>query len=240
MAESPPSPLKWSAQFAVASSRTKLSGDKILLPPSALEQLLSASTAHVAEQTRRDLPTYDPYNSSVYSAYRQAESQYQDQRQQLPHPLTFRLVNSDSGRVVYAGIREFSADEGEVVLSPFLLEALGVKLEDIKSVEDNMEVDGEELAGVPSLERLKITVHLKELPCSVPGAFVSFAAIRFKVSRACSSFRASISTSKSVSTTQIPSDSGLKPSTRNLNSSFFPLASRPPGTIKTSLFVIVV
>lgn len=169
MAESPPSPLKWSAQFAIASSRTKLSGDKILLPPSALEQLLSASTAHVAEQTRRDLPTYDPYNSSVYSAYRQAESQYQDQRQQLPHPLTFRLVNSDSGCVVYAGIREFSADEGEVVLSPFLLEALGVKLEDIKSVEDNMEVDGEELAGVPSLERLKITVHLKELP---KGEFV--------------------------------------------------------------------
>lgn len=169
MANSPPASLKWSAQFAIASSRTVLSGDKILLPPSALEQLLSASSAQVAEQTRRDLPAYDPYNSSVYSAYRQAESQYQDQRQQLPHPLTFRLVNSDNGSVVFAGIREFSANEGEVVLSPFLTETLGIKLEDIKQKEDVMEVDGEEVKDVASKGGPHVTVHVKELP---KGEFV--------------------------------------------------------------------
>lgn len=144
MADSPPPPLTWSAQFTVASSKTVLGGDKILLPPSALEQLLSASSAHVAEHTRRHLPTYDPYNSSTFSAYRQAESQYQDQRQQLPHPLTFRVVNPENGRVVYAGIREFSAEEGKVSLSPFLSEALGIH------------GDG--------MDECNITVHLKELP----------------------------------------------------------------------------
>lgn len=164
----PPPPMQWTAQFTIASSRTKLSGDKILLPPSALEQLLSASSAHSAAQARRDLPAYDPYNSSTYSAYRQAESQYQDHRQQLPHPLTFRLVNPDSGRVVYAGIREFSADEGKIVLSSFLAEALGINPEDIKQDHDGMDVDAEEgtteLAIGPN-----ITVHLKQLP---KGEFV--------------------------------------------------------------------
>ena len=125
MAESTSS-LRWSAQYTIANSpRSKqLPGDKILLPPSALEALLSASANAAAESSRRDLPAYDPYNSATYSAYRQAESQYQDQRHQLPYPLTFRLVNPENGRVVYAGIREFSAEDGEVILSSFLLEAL--------------------------------------------------------------------------------------------------------------------
>lgn len=165
MADSPPPPsLTWSAQFAVSGSGTVLSGDKILLPPSALEQLLSASSSHAAEKTRRDLPAYDPYNSSTFSAYRQAESQYQDQRQQLPYPLTFRLVNSESGRVVYAGIREFSADEGKVGLSPFLAEALGIKVEDIMHIRDDMVNDSEEKTAVTSALGSKITVHLKQLP----------------------------------------------------------------------------
>jgi hypothetical protein len=120
--------MRWSAQFTVTKNHrsAQLPGDKILLPQSALENLLSASANAAAESSRRDLPAYDPYNSSTYSAYRQAESQYQDQRHQLPYPLTFRLVNPENGRVVHAGIREFSAEEDEAVLSPFLLEALGI------------------------------------------------------------------------------------------------------------------
>ncbi|KAI7402381.1 hypothetical protein KC328_g2799, partial [Hortaea werneckii] len=90
MAETPE--LTWSAQYQLSSIRSQgLPGDKILLPPSALEALLSASANLAAETARRDLPAYDPYNSSTYSAYRRAESEYQDHRHQLPHPLTFRL-----------------------------------------------------------------------------------------------------------------------------------------------------
>ncbi|KAK4619909.1 hypothetical protein CLAFUW4_11168 [Fulvia fulva] len=178
MTESPPPALKWSAQFTVtaASTTQTLPGDKILLPPSALEQLLGASSHAAAESARRDLPQYDPYNSSTYSAYRQAESQYQDQRQQLPYPLTFRLVNPENGRVVYAGIREFSAGENELTVSPFLLESLGLKAEDLAQHEDVIIVDDDEEEDEdekkdekPAKSVPTITVHAKQLP---KGTFV--------------------------------------------------------------------
>ncbi|KAF7195420.1 Ubiquitin fusion degradation protein 1 [Pseudocercospora fuligena] len=164
--------LKWSAQYTVtAPSRSHpLPGDKILLPPSALEALLSASSNLAAETARRDLPQYDPYNSATYSAYRQAESQYQDQKQQLPYPLTFRLVNPEKGRVVYAGIREFSASEGHVVLSSFLLETLGLNAGDLQQHEDAMQIDeGDNTSAANGVSGPQITVHARQLP---KGTFV--------------------------------------------------------------------
>ncbi|KAK3072437.1 hypothetical protein LTR53_006805 [Teratosphaeriaceae sp. CCFEE 6253] len=166
MAEPPQTLLKWSAQYTLSRSHhTPLSGDKILLPPSALEALLSASSTSAAESARSDLPAYDPYNSATYSAYRQAESQYQDQRQQLPYPLTFRLVNPENGRVVYAGIREFSAEEGEVVLSPFLRETLGLK----DDTRGEIPIDGEDGEAIGDVQSPIITIHAKQLP---KGTFV--------------------------------------------------------------------
>ena len=166
MTDSPQPSLKWSAQFTIsASSRSQsLPGDKITLPPSALENLLSASSALAAENARHDLPAYDPYNSATFSAYRQAEAQYEDQRQQLPYPLTFRLVNPENGRVVYAGIREFSAEEGEAELSPFLKKALSLKSEESSTVD---RIDAEETTN--GVTRPLITVHAKQLP---KGTFV--------------------------------------------------------------------
>lgn len=173
MTDSPPPALKWTSQYtATAPSITHpLSGDKILLPPSALEQLLSASSNAAAESARRDLPQYDPYNSATFSAYRQAESQYQDQRQQLPYPLTFRLVNAENGKVVYAGIREFSAEEGQVVLSPFLVESLGLHTDELHKSNDLMDIQDAEDNGVPTKtpEGPKVTVHARQLP---KGTFV--------------------------------------------------------------------
>ncbi|PPJ59363.1 hypothetical protein CBER1_05800 [Cercospora berteroae] len=170
MTESPIPSLKWTGQYTVSApvSGQKLSGDKILLPPSALEQLLSASSNAAAENARRDLPQYDPYNSSTYSAYRQAESQYQDQRQQLPYPLTFRLVNPENDRVVYAGIREFSAEEGHLVLSPFLHETLGIPVTPTKHGKE-MEVDEADDMGHSGASGPTITIHARQLP---KGTFV--------------------------------------------------------------------
>jgi hypothetical protein len=124
--------LSWSSPYRVAptSRSTKgLPGDKILLPPSALEQLLAASTVTVAAT---DLPhtPFDPFNPYSLAAARQERSQWRDTQQQLPQPLTFRLVNPKTGNVVHAGIREFSADEGEIGLSPFLMGALGLKAQE--------------------------------------------------------------------------------------------------------------
>jgi hypothetical protein len=124
--------LSWSSPYRVAptSRITKsLPGDKILLPPSALEQLLAASTVATTVSDYSNTP-YDPFNPYSLAAARQERSQWRDTQQQLPHPLTFRLVNPKTGNVVHAGIREFSADEGEIGLSPFLRTALGLKQEE--------------------------------------------------------------------------------------------------------------
>jgi len=112
--------LTWSAQLHVApQSRTKrLQGDKITLPQSALEGLLAAAPVVAVQNgvSRHYTPNFDPFNQYSFAAERHARDVFAEQQHQLPHPLTFRLVNSNNRRVVYAGIREFSAEEGEIGL----------------------------------------------------------------------------------------------------------------------------
>lgn len=129
MSSEPEVELQWSAQFTVNSTprASALPGDKILLPPSALEQLLAAAPVVTVDSNRPHTTAFDPFNPYTFANEQRARAQLADRFQQLPHPLTFRLVNPENGRAVYAGIREFSAEEGEVVLSPFLKEALGLE-----------------------------------------------------------------------------------------------------------------
>lgn len=184
--------LTWSSSYTVsARSSQALPGDKILLPPSALEQLLAASTVTV---THSNTPSnFDPFNPYSLAAARQEASQWRDTQQQLPHPLTFRLVNPENGNVVFAGIREFSAEEGQIVLSPFLAESLGIS-EKLKekaeaspgtngdpekggSKEDPMDLTGEnedsedpidlareKIADLKTTDEIRIVVHAKQLP----------------------------------------------------------------------------
>src|SRR6266702_4493061 len=167
-----PISLTWSSQFSVAppSRASSIPGDKILLPPSTLEQLLAAAPVVATESSSGPhTTTFDPFNPSTYTAERQARAQFQDSQQQLPHPRTFRVVNPQNGRVVYAGIREFSAEEGEVVVSKFLRESLG--LEDSeghmtpKSTggnsgdHDEVTVNGVEQLAVNGNSVQKLTIH---------------------------------------------------------------------------------
>lgn len=168
--------LTWSSQFTVAhSSRsTKLPGDKILLPPSALEKLLAAAPIVTTDANHPHITAFDPFNPYTFAAERQARSQFQDRHQQLPHPLTFRLVNPNNDRVVYAGIQEFSAEEGEIVLSSFLEEALGLETKSAESSrKGSPDGDTDMVDGVEKLEAdsasVQITVHAKQLP---KGTFV--------------------------------------------------------------------
>lgn len=169
--------LKWSDTFRVASSseysKKDLKGDKIILPQSALEQLLAASTSSASAANGS---AYNPYTS-----IRPQHAFYADSQQQLPHPLMFRLVNQENGNFVYAGIREFSAQDGEVLLSSYLMEALGIRDGDNKkpasgsgsTSEDAINLsdgdgDGDgEGVGVIGTERSssppRITVHAKQL-----------------------------------------------------------------------------
>ena len=169
--------LSWTGVFNVAPKSNKaLPGDKILLPQSALEQLLSASTVAVPSSNRANALAFDPFNPYSLAAARAEQSQWRDTQQQLPHPLTFRLVNAANGNVVHAGIREFSAEEGEVGLSPFLLEALGVVQPEAKARRKAVSIHSDD-EGTPDApidltddiedvkeEPPKITVHAKQLP----------------------------------------------------------------------------
>ncbi|KAL0933597.1 ubiquitin fusion degradation protein [Colletotrichum truncatum] len=154
--------LKWSAPFAVLppskSASKDLRGDKILLPQSALEQLLAASPRPTVH-SNSTFTSYDPFNP--YD--RQQQGAYGDTSQQLPNPLMFRLVNQQNGNVVYAGIREFSAEEGEIALGPYLMEALGLLPSDFGN-----EGTGDEpidlTADMAYDAQPRVMVHAKQLP----------------------------------------------------------------------------
>ncbi|KIH92546.1 ubiquitin fusion degradation protein [Sporothrix brasiliensis 5110] len=123
--------------------RRRPQGDKILLPPSALEGLLSAA-ARARQQAnsaasssngsryggRSAFGSLDDFHSFGYGRGGGASG---GDGYDLPQPLTFRLASASTGKSVYAGIREFSAREGEVVLSDYLTRALGLGLDESKS-----------------------------------------------------------------------------------------------------------
>lgn len=170
---SEPAALNWSAPFTVAPTShitQNLPGDKILLPPSALQQLLAASPVVPALDSVGHT-AFDPFNPYSLAAARQQASQWRDTQQQLPHPLTFRLVNSETGNVVYAGIREFSAEEGQIGLSPSLAEALGIKTTPTRVASSNLDLGRGDLAEPIDLteendveEVGRVMVHAKQLP----------------------------------------------------------------------------
>ncbi|KAK4221037.1 ubiquitin fusion degradation protein UFD1-domain-containing protein [Podospora fimiseda] len=159
MASGQSTQLNWSASLRVVHpssvSSKGLQGDKILLPQSALEQLLSASTtSSTAPSTSHTFTAFDRFNPYSLDARRDA-SQYQETYQQLPHPLMFQLVNQNNGNTVFAGIREFSAEEDEVALSQYLIDALGIQEEEILSPNEQDETvnDG-----------IRITIKARQLP----------------------------------------------------------------------------
>lgn len=169
----PPS-LKWSTQLSVLSpdSTPPLRGDKIILPPSALEQLLSAATVIVPSISQSQTSTFDPYNPYSFAAERQAREQLVERQQQLPHPLTFRLVNPENGRTLFAGIREFSAKEHEVGISKYLREALGISdTESLGGADESNNVIGKQETETNGTKAPapRLTVHVQELS---KGTFV--------------------------------------------------------------------
>ncbi|KAI9804831.1 MAG: hypothetical protein M1825_001199 [Sarcosagium campestre] len=173
--------LIWSTQLSVTRSTppsSSLSGDKISLPPSALEQLLSAATTITTEldpeSSRPSVTTFDPFNPHSYASGRDVNALGAERQQILPQPLTFRLVNPKNGRIVYAGIKEFSAEEGEVGLSPFLQKALDLTDKSTSKTEANgisshassglIRSPRSQTDGTAPLIEAKLTIHAAELP----------------------------------------------------------------------------
>ncbi|KAJ5201611.1 uncharacterized protein N7498_006274 [Penicillium cinerascens] len=161
--------LTWSARLTVAPPQRapRLPGDKLTLPQSALEQLLAAAPLQaVAPNSRVHTTSFDPFNPHTFAAEARARQQIEERQQQLPHPLTFRVVNPQNGRSVYAGIREFSASENEVALSALLRESLGIQDDDFTSEANGETHDAEvgNIDGQPARSGPTVTVHAKQLP----------------------------------------------------------------------------
>jgi hypothetical protein len=143
-----------------------LQGDKILLPQSALEQLLAAATT-TRPSTSHTFTAFDPFNPYSVADARRERSQHLETYQQLPNPLMFKLVNHRNGNAVYAGIREFSAAEGEVALSTHLLDALGIQeadIPDLPPAEDGVIDLTREEGGTPGDAGIQITAKAEQLP----------------------------------------------------------------------------
>ncbi|KAK6811389.1 hypothetical protein RU639_012883 [Aspergillus parasiticus] len=177
--------LRWSSPFKVTAPRRtpKLPGDKITLPQSALEQLLAAAPLQEVFPNRPARPytaVFDPLNPRTHAGESRPHERASERQHQLPHPLTFRIVNPKNGRAIYAGIREFSAEENEVGLSAFLRDALGIEDNQFPSEtyghrqtsELSETIDGtaesQPTSLAPDLAPL-VTVHVEQLP---KGAYV--------------------------------------------------------------------
>lgn len=153
-----PTVLTWSTQLSLSTSPRagRLPGDKIILPATALEQLLSAAASAEAASAG-PAPAYDPWNTREYASF---HSNLEERQQKLPHPLTFRLVNPENGRAIFAGIQEFSAEEDEIILSGFLQTALGL----IPQSADTTALGGREnLEDGAEQQQQRITVHFQQL-----------------------------------------------------------------------------
>ncbi|KAF5676160.1 PRLI-interacting factor [Fusarium heterosporum] len=153
-------PLRWSSALPVVSPSTiaskNLRGDKILLPQSALEQLLAAARSRPSTNTGRS----DPW--SYTSAHNDADS-----AQQLPNPLTFRLINPKNKNAVFAGIREFSASEGTLGLSPWLTEALGLQEDEFVSPKETVDAERDPAqleSEQMDVDGIHIKVEARQLP----------------------------------------------------------------------------
>ncbi|KAF8535910.1 hypothetical protein BDD12DRAFT_988415 [Trichophaea hybrida] len=137
MSSSFPTAIPWSTRLtvSVAPSPATLTGDKIHLPQSALEQLLAA-----ASQAPAPLP--DP--NDPWAKPPPAHENF------LPHPLIIKITHRKTDVSAFAVPREFSAEEGEVVLSQFLRKTLG-----LGGVEDGGVVDVE-AASLPKGSKVRL------------------------------------------------------------------------------------
>ncbi|KAJ6180330.1 hypothetical protein N7519_010791 [Penicillium mononematosum] len=161
--------LVWSSQLLVASPgrAPRLTGDKITLPQSALEQLLAAAPLQAVPSgnPRVLTPSFDPFNHHTFAAESRARQEVEQRQQQLPHPLIFRIVNPLNGRFIYAGIREFSAEENEVALSTLLRDSLDIKDEEFLGENGEPQDPAVQVEREPSPRAgPAVTVHAKQLP----------------------------------------------------------------------------
>ncbi|KAK9764797.1 hypothetical protein K7432_007414 [Basidiobolus ranarum] len=91
----------WNSKLRVIANASLNDGDKLILPPSSLENLMN--TLQLIQPT--------PTSSNNHTS-----------------PFTFRLLNEKKKVISHAGVREFTAEEGTVELPEWLVTSLDMKV----------------------------------------------------------------------------------------------------------------
>jgi hypothetical protein len=108
----------WTQAYKLGVPHNKLDdGDKLYLPPSALESLLNQSLTN----SDRSSSVSSPFEFNTYPA---------TQSTPLPSPITFEIRNVKTRNVIYGGVKEFSAEEGAVHLPQWMQKSLQLELGD--------------------------------------------------------------------------------------------------------------
>ncbi|OZJ06872.1 hypothetical protein BZG36_00020 [Bifiguratus adelaidae] len=115
-------------------------GDKIVLPPSSLEQLLSQSAAptptitqKTAEQgrPRKERAVVDNSDSDDSDMsdidYIPSTTPHSAEPAGLPSPLTFQLIHPSSRNINHGGVKEFSAEDGTCSIPTWMRQSLDLK-----------------------------------------------------------------------------------------------------------------
>jgi hypothetical protein len=108
----------WSASLTAWQIKETDNGDRVLLPPSALEQLVNTS----ALPDERNPRSFGSNESGGNDKEQNTAATFS----QSSSPLTFQLRNEMTGRVTHAGVREFSAEEGTVRLPAWMFRSLAL------------------------------------------------------------------------------------------------------------------
>ncbi|KAI7831776.1 ubiquitin fusion degradation protein UFD1-domain-containing protein [Gamsiella multidivaricata] len=113
----------WSSTFTVGPPTATSKGDKIILPQSALESIIKAHAEAPPPPLPQFDPTYDPtswenHPSQNYNPYESRKPQ------ELPSPLTFQIRNPANRLLTHGGVKEFSAEDGQVRLPDWMMSSL--------------------------------------------------------------------------------------------------------------------
>ncbi|KAF9200063.1 hypothetical protein BGZ49_009727 [Haplosporangium sp. Z 27] len=115
----------WSSTFTVGPATSNSKGDKIILPQAALESLLQAHASAPPPPPPQLDPNYDPTSWDDHPQHK--FNSYESRKpQELPSPLTFQIRNPANRVVTHGGVKEFSADDGQIHLPAWMMESLSV------------------------------------------------------------------------------------------------------------------
>ncbi|KAG0319626.1 hypothetical protein BGZ99_005001, partial [Dissophora globulifera] len=116
----------WASTFTVSTATSASKGDKIVLPPNALESIIQAHGA-VRPPQRRYLNT--SYNAAPQD-YDQQDNNEPIPHTELPSPLTFQILNPLNRSITHGGVQEFSAADGQVHLPAWMMATLSLAVGD--------------------------------------------------------------------------------------------------------------